>query len=163
MGEVVENPSLSARFNAIVAATDGKKDEDLTLAERLTRRALLETAEIDLGTEDEPLPTTIRVPTQAELDRIRTADWRKRQAKNPAEAAAIEDELAEILGSLCRDESLNKEFWRAGFFLDATVTALIVEANREVTDRIIAARQFRSTPRGDRALPVRKGVRKNPA
>jgi len=157
----IEDPTLTAAFHAKIREVEGTAEQNRTVADRLTMRALSQTVAIDLGGEGDPIPTTIRLPTSAEMEIIQTAQFRKRHAKTVEDADAIEDELAEVLGDICQDESLDAAFWRSGFFGEDATAALIVSAVREVQERVIEARAFRSDPGRGRPLPVRGKVRKN--
>lgn len=157
----IEDPTLTAAFHAKIREVEGVAEQNRTVADRLVMRALSQTVEIDLGGEGDPIPTVIRLPTSAEMEIIQTAQYRKRHAKTIEDADAIEDELAEVLGDICQDESLDAAFWKGGFFAEETTAALIVSAVREVQERVIEARAFRADAAGRRPLPVRGKVRKN--
>lgn len=160
-GKVIDDPSLSARLRARQQELAAARVEDMTVAERLTRRALLApTVVIDLGDDDDPIPVEVRVPVSAELDVLLTLQSRFSAATTPEESAAITNEVADVLGELCVDPSLNAEFWRSGMFELSAMFAIILGAISEAMERVKQAESFRKTSVGKGAAPALRVSRK---
>ena len=115
---MTDDPTLSARLRSRQHEITATKAEDLTLADRLTRRALDQRITIDLGDEAGAIPVEIRVPTFAELDRlgIVRATLASGTLETVPEYAAISAEMCEIVGGLCTDPTLGPGFWKDGLF-----------------------------------------------
>lgn len=160
-GEVIDDPSLSARLRARQQALAATRVEDMTVADRLTRRALAApTVIIDLGDDDDPIPVEVRVPVSAELDVLLTLQARLAAASTSAETSMISDEVTAVLGDLCVDPSLNAEFWRSGMFDLSAMFAVILGAISEAMERVKQAESFRKTPVGKGAAAALRVSRK---
>ena len=163
MPEQIEDPTLSSRLRARQEATAATKDEDLTVADRLTRKAIEARTIIDLGDENESITTEIRIPTFAELDRLHTARSQITVSNDLDEIGRLTREVCEIIGGLCTDPSIGPEFWLEGFY-SASVIAVISEAANEANaERVAAARRFRAATGGARAPATARVSRKTPA
>lgn len=154
MNEVIDNPSISARYQGVQEELGRQKWEDLSVRQRLLRRALEENATVDVGTADEPIPIAIRVPMKGEIDRLLAAEAALMGKRgDPETVAAYSREICEIVGGLCRDPELGPGFWLAGEF-PTWVIPVITEAAAAVNaERVKDARAFRLA--GERArLPA---------
>ena len=85
----IEDPTLTAAFHAKIREVEGTAEQNRTVADRLVMRALSQTVEIDLGGQGDPIPTTIRLPTSAEMEVIQTAQFRKRHGAREPDAVGV--------------------------------------------------------------------------
>jgi hypothetical protein len=149
-GKVIEDPSLSAKVAAKKVELAEAELEDMTVADRLTRRALSQpTITIDIGDDDTPDLTEVMLPAMVEVDYLSTLQVRLEAVKTIQEYTAVMSEAAEILGRLCLDPSLDADFWRSGLFPTEVLFGVIKEISAAAIDRIKSARAFR--PKTQRA------------
>jgi pantoate kinase len=144
VSETVDDPSLSARFRARQAELVANAADDRTLADRLTRRALVApTVTVDAGGPDDPIEIEVRVPVMAEVDFLSTMQARQKEIQTVKEYDALMSECAEILGRICTDPSLDAAFWRSGMFTMDVMFSIVSAATEEAADRLQKARSFR--------------------
>lgn len=164
---MTDDPTLSARLRSRQQEIAASSEEDLTLADRLTRRALVApTVMVDVSDESGPLAIEIRVPMFGEINDLLAAQARLSTAKtggDTAEMTATMRDLGALVGALCIDESLDAAFWAAGAVSTDVVMDLIEQAATAHTERMGAARRFRQQAGGHGPRAVRAGVRKNAA
>lgn len=163
MSGSVEDPSLSARLHKRQAEIENSEIADLTIADRLTRRALNQRITIDLGSEDDPIPVEVRVPTSAELDLLIGIKDRLADAETQEERKAVEESMIVTIAGICIDPSLDVEFWESGLFPVESMLMITTATNREAVERVRAAREFRPSTGGAGAVSSVQGVRKTTA
>jgi hypothetical protein len=113
-----DDAEISKRHKDRIRAMEGEAKENLTLAQRLTMRALKRTITITLPANEgeEEIPLKFYVPAGDEWSRLHTLlmesvtcnletpDGREKMER-------IQDELYIMLSDFSLDESLTKEFW----------------------------------------------------
>lgn len=150
----IEDPELSARLAARTAQAALNTAQNLSTAQRLSRRAKHETLKIpfedDLGTFE----IEIRIPTSAELDELMKLQKKVGEAgkslspEGPAEVDRISEELYKKMEDLCTDPSLTAEFFKSGDFLGSDFGQIIKEIFIEEERRISNISSFRKKPNG---------------
>jgi hypothetical protein len=144
-GEVLEDPTLSARIQARADELAAARVEDLTVAQRLTRKALeAPTVWIDVGSAEDPLDIEVRIPLLAEVDYLSTLNHRLNEVKDLKGYQRVMREAAEVVGALCIDPSLNADFWTSGIVSTEVFFGIIKAANDAATTRLKEARSFRA-------------------
>jgi len=155
--EVIDNPSISARFEAADQEAERVPWDDLTVRQRLLRRAMAETATIDLGTPEQPIPVEIRIPLFGEIERLVAAQLEMVRSRDPDEVQVITREICEIIGSLCKDPELGPDYWIQGGFSSSVIALFQDAANEANAERVMQARAFRLAGRRAKlsaALPL---------
>lgn len=163
MSGSVEDPSLSARLHQRQAEIESSQIKDLTVADRLTKRALNQRIVIDLGDDDDPIPVEVRVPTSAELDLLIGIKGRLESATTPEERDAVGRDMIETIAEICTDESLDVEFWESGLFPVESMLMITHATNREAAKRVTEARNFRPSTSGAGTVPPVQSIRKTTA
>jgi hypothetical protein len=142
----VENPDLNARFQARYGQILEAQADQLTVAQRLTRRALRDTIKIpftdDLGTFE----VEIRVPMSGELDQLMALRAEINGAEEAGDALRIEVaslELFSHMAALTTDPSMDLAFFQSGAFLGSDFGQIIKEILLEEQDRVTKAGSFR--------------------
>jgi len=159
----VDDPSLSSRLHKRQAEIEDSKFVDLTVADRLTRRALNQRITIDLGDESDPIPVEVRVPTSAELDLLIGIKGRLESATTPEERGAVGRDMIETIAEICIDPSLDVAFWESGLFPVESMLMITHATNREAAERVRAAREFRPSTSRAGTIPPVQSVRKTAA
>lgn len=160
MSGSVEDPSLSSRLHQKQSQLASDAIADMTIADRLTRRALNQRIVINLGDEDDPIDVEIRIPVSAELDVLVSGKDRLEQATTPEEREAVTLELISVLADICVDESLDVDYWQSGMFSIEIMTLITNAACVDAAERVTAARDFRPPTRRAGALPTVRKTRK---
>lgn len=163
MSGSVEDPSLSARLSAKLVEIASSKFEDLTVADRLTRRALNQRMVIDLGDKDDPIPIEIRVPTSAELERIANTKGRLGSGATPEEKDEARQEMIETIAGICIDPSLDVEFWQSGLYPIESMLMITQATNDDAIERIRSAGRFRAEAGGTGPVRAVQSPRKTTA
>lgn len=163
MSGSIEDPSLSARLHERQVEIEKSDVSDLTIADRLTRRALNQRITINLGDDKDPIPIEVRVPTSAEMDLLISVRDRLSEAKTRDERKVVEESMIVTIAGICIDPSLDVEFWESGLFPVESMLMITHATNMEAAERIRAAREFRPSTGGSGAVPSVQGVRKTAA
>lgn len=163
MSGSVEDPSLSSRLHQRQVEIESSKFEDLTIADRLTRRALNQRMTINLGDEDDPIPVEVRIPTSAELDRIANTQGRLGSGATPEEKGAAKREMVETIAGICIDPSLDIAFWESGLFPIESMLMITQATNDDAIERIRSAGRFRNEGSGPGVIRAMQSVRKTTA
>lgn len=140
-----DDPTLSARLRARTDELAAARIEDLTVAERLTRGALVnvDTFTMDVGTDEDPIEIEVRIPLMVQVDYLTTLQARLETVKSLKDYQKVMAETADILADLCLDPSLDTAFWTSGAFRTETLFGIIRAASEAAADRIKQARGFR--------------------
>lgn len=134
-----EDPELITRANAKHQEILQKKKENLTIAERLTRRALTKTIPVPFDMEGEQFEIEIRVPFRETMDKILDLQIGIQNAAEEGNVATVREyskSLQHEIAALCTDDSITPEFLDSGAFLASDfgklVSAIMYEEQRQV-------------------------------
>jgi len=121
----VEDPKINERKKIRTSKKEVSVAVDMTIADRLTRRARQQTIRINMSDNLGDFDIEIQQPTRQQLD-----DLLKFQLdiQNPDKQVEANKKLYAILGTICIDESLDSDYWEAG---DYSVNDLI-----DIIDRL---------------------------
>jgi hypothetical protein len=143
---MTDDASLSARMHKKKAELEASKWSDLSIADRLTIRALEQKITVPFESEQGIIDVELRLPNLAEFDFLSTFEirWKNYLSKGDGkEALNLSDEMFKIMESLCIDESLNEEFFRAGYISATDFTQLVKEVLVEHRKRSDEVKSFR--------------------
>lgn len=142
----VEDPSLSQRFEEKHTEIMQSKADQMTVAERLTRRALTDTIRVPFSDDLGEFEIEIRMPPSRELDKflelqkdIQNAVGAGDQEKADTLTAALYSQME----GLTTDPSLTAEYFKDGDFLASDFGQIIKEIMMEEKERTVAASSFR--------------------
>ena len=140
------DPEIHERRAARLADIKSKKEENLTIADRLTRRALERTIDIQLTDSSGKFTVEIHTPTRDELDGLLALSTLMGggdtiEAQQNAQKAS--ETLYHILANLCVDQSLNFEFWNEGAYDTNDVVLIIKTIVEQLADSVKKAKSFR--------------------
>lgn len=140
----VDDPSLTQKLTAKVKAGIEDIKTNLSVAERLTRRAKKETVIIEFEDEIGKFGIEMRLPTAAEQDRMVELDkLMKAGDPSPELVEQATDEIYKTMSSLAIDPSLDYQFFKGGNFLGSDLGILIKSVMQADQDRIKQSANFR--------------------
>jgi hypothetical protein len=105
--------SISSRRKQILEEHENQKLENLTIAERLTRRAQRKTTSITLEDDEGTFTIEMFQPTRKELDELLKCQADLQNVKTQEKAY---ETLYNLLAELCRDDTLDYDFWKEGAY-----------------------------------------------
>jgi hypothetical protein len=149
----VDDPGLSVSFKERHQEILKADVTALTTAQRLTRRALKDVLKIPFEDDLGEFFIEVRMPTQAELDKIMKTQAELNKA-NKAEggdatrALELTKDLQELVADLCQDESITPEFFQSGDFQVCDFGQIIKEVMLETEKRAVDSRSFRQDRQG---------------
>lgn len=142
----IDKPELQARADNKVIQEAEQAAENLSIAQRLTRRAKQETIIIpfqdDIGTFD----IEVRLPTAAEMDYINEIQERIAKAGKENNRAAADEAsllLYQKMEEITIDPSLTVEFFKSGNFISSDFGQIIKEILLEEQRRVSSIASFR--------------------
>lgn len=110
------NPELQARRAARLKALAAKKAEALSIADRLTRRALERTIDLKFTDSEGEFEVKVHVPLTDEFNYLIKLISGYNPKITGEQADQLTDELYQLFAHLCVDDSLNYEFWKEGAY-----------------------------------------------
>lgn len=122
----------------------------MTIADRLTRRAMQQLTRIVLCDDLGEFVIDLRQPTRKELDELLKF---QKDVQNPAKEAEASAKLYEILGCLCIDKSLNVEYWVRGDYSLSDLMDIINKLFSGFVERFQEVQKFRKDGSGARIVP----------
>lgn len=146
--ETVDDPILNKRAAARAKELAELPAKDLTLAQRLTLRALEQKTTILFPSSQGDIPVEVRLPMASELDEIMQIQREIEASISKGDEKARDrytDKLCLILGDLCTDPSLNQDFFKSGLFATTEIVLIFRTITREINQRVIDIQSFRET------------------
>ena len=137
-----EDPDLERRRREREGDLAKKRVEDLTVAERLTLRALDKTIKAPFTDKFGKFEIEMKVPLRYEYDELirLQSDVMGTDVKRVKIASEI---LFKMFDCLCIDESLNFEYWKSGAYDMADMTAMLLDSlTSETNKRVKQAQSF---------------------
>jgi hypothetical protein len=152
---VVDDESISTRMRRRREEVSRKSFEDMTIAEKLTIRAMEQSITVPFVSNAGNIPVEIRLPTLAEYDLLSTFQrrWEAAVVKGDLERAnALANDIFSVMADLCVDDSLNETFFKEGIISASDFHQIVKEALLEYNRRIKSARSFRDEEPGSAAI-----------
>jgi len=146
MTEAIDDHSLSTRMHRKKAELEKSKWIDLSIADRLTVRALEQKITVPFESEQGIIEVDLRLPNLAQYDFISTflQRWKNLIAKGDMDGIVqISNEMFKIMDALCVDESLNEDFFRQGYISATDFTQIVKEVLVEHYKRAEEVKSFR--------------------
>lgn len=136
-----DNKGLNERRQNRLMTKAAEDAAGLTIAERLTRRAKAQTAELPMQDEDGDFSIIMRQPTRAEMEELQ-----RLHAGIQDEAAqdGANERMCEVLGDLCIDDSLDMAFWQDGDYSMIDLFAVVQKLFEVLVEQVKAAQSFRA-------------------
>jgi hypothetical protein len=144
--EQIDDPVLNKRAAARAKELAELPAKDLTLAQRLTLRALEQKTTILFPSAQGDIPVEVRLPMAAELDDIMRIQHEIEIATEKGNEKAkdnLTDQMCGILGDLCTDPSLNQDFFKSGLFAMSEIVTIFRTVRQEMNNRIMDVQSFR--------------------
>lgn len=151
----VFDPSLDGKVAAKHTEILESDAAHLSVAQRLTRRALKDTITIPLTDDLGEFEIEVRIPLTSELDKIlgsQAAISTSVTAGDQEATKAAQDQLFRALAEICVDPSLDYEFWKSGAFSVTDMGQILKEVAQEVNARAESTKSFRKKPKGSRTF-----------
>lgn len=137
-----DDPGIAERRAKRQKALDKKNIADLTIAERLTRKALHRTIKVPFIDDGGTFDVEVFVPLREDLDAM--LSWKVTlEAGTPEEMEKTADKLFAMLGALCKDASLNYEFFKEGGYDPIDLLTIVESITDEMAQKVREARSFR--------------------
>jgi hypothetical protein len=134
--------------------------KNLSIADRLTRRAVLQTTKVTLSDDLGEFTIELRQPTRRELDELLKF---QREVQDPNKTEEASKQLYKTLGSLCCDESLNEQYWAEGDYNLNDLTDIINKLFTGFVERFQEVQKFRQDGSGAGIVPDVRVPGKTPA
>ena len=137
-----EDNNLEKRRRERLRKLARKQVNELSVAERLTLRALERTVAVPFEDRHGEFAVKMHVPLRNEFDEIvRLQEELKSKEPGRIEKAGIA--FFKIIASLCIDDSLNYEFWQNGAYDAMDMIRLIEGLTSEMAEKVQEAQSFR--------------------
>lgn len=112
----------------------------LTIAERLTRRAKVQTVRLEMQDEDGDFAIVMQQPTRAEMDNLQKMQIAIQEEGTQDEA---NEQLCTMLAHLCVAPSLDYAFWMTGNYSMTDLIAIVQKLFESLVVQVKAAQSFR--------------------
>ena len=137
-----EDGNLEKRRKERLRKLARKQVNELSIAERLTLRALERTIAVPFEDSHGEFAVKMHVPLRNEFDEIvRLQEELKSKEPERIEKAGVA--FFKIIASLCIDDSLNYEFWQNGAYDAMDMIRLIEGLTSEMAEKVQEAQSFR--------------------
>jgi len=132
--------SISEKRKEILKEREADKQKQLTIAERLTRRAKQLATKITLSDDIGEFEIEMRQPTRKQLDELLKLKQEIQQIETQEEA---NKKLYSLLADLCLDDSLDFEYWEKGDYALADLLDILNKPFDDVLTRYNEVKSFR--------------------
>jgi hypothetical protein len=146
-----ENPNITNKVRERMETVRQKNFKDMTTAEKLMFRGWEQKVGIVLPSSMGNIEFEVRMPLSAELERMNVLQTRLaagvgRNVVTEDDRTQLEtdaDELYGMLADICLDASMDKEFFKQGFFTPSDIGIILREVLREQAERANDVTSFR--------------------
>jgi hypothetical protein len=139
----VRDPAIHQRRAERLKQIAAQDAQNLTIAQRLTKRALERELEIPMTDSAGEFFIKLHIPTRDEFDQILALMPLIGNKAAPKEALKAVDEFYRLLEVLCVDKSLNYEFWKEGAYDTTDFFAVLMKLMEDLTKLRGEAQSFR--------------------
>lgn len=137
-----EDPNLEKRRKERLRKLARKQVNELSIAERLTLRALERVVAVPFKDRHGKFAVKMHVPLRNEFDEIvRLQEELKSKEVKRIEKAS--DTFFRTIASLCIDDSLDYEFWKNGAYDAMDMIRLIEGITSEMAEKVQESQSFR--------------------
>ena len=150
MSEKIVDSELTGRKEQRIVTEQADAAVAMSVADRLTRRAKVQTVQISLEDDLGEFIIEMQQPMRREMDELQKLQT---QIQNEKTQVKANKSLCQILGKLSIDDSLDYEFWMTGAYNMNDLISIIQKLFESLVEQVKAAQSFRQDAGGAGSVP----------
>ena len=150
MSEKIVDSELTGRKEQRIVTEQADAAVAMSVADRLTRRAKVQTVQISLEDDLGEFIIEMQQPMRREMDELQELQT---QIQNENSQVKANESLCLILGKLSIDDSLDYDFWLAGNYNMNDLISIIQKLFESLVEQVKAAQSFRQDADGAGSVP----------